>query len=93
MFRKNIILSLYLLTLEAAIEVHLDVFPAPREVETGGDVVVELEIGHAVDVFGGFFGDFFDFVYGFFVFDAILEVATEADFFAEVDPKIFASQI
>ena len=42
-------------------EVLEDAFVTPREVVAGAGEVVEFEVRHAVDEFGGFLGGFDDF--------------------------------
>ena len=44
---RRIIIAIWL-AVEAGLEVHFDVFPAPREVEAGGSVVIKLIIRHAI---------------------------------------------
>ena len=71
-------------------EVHFDVFPAPREVEARAGVVVEFEIRHAVSEFGGFFGILFDFIERVLIFDAAIKFFAEADLMTNFDPVILA---
>ena len=70
-------------------KIHLDVFPAPREVETRTGVIVEFEIRHATCEFGGFFGVFHDFVERLIVFNTGDKGVAEADFFTDLNPVIF----
>lgn len=70
-------------------EVHLDIVPTPIERETGASVIVEFEIRHTVDEFGGFGGVGNDFIEGLVIFDAIFEIFAKTNLFAEVNPVIF----
>ena len=71
-------------------EVHQNIFPAPREVEARTGVAVEFEVGHTVGEFGGLFGILFDFGEWVVVFDARLEGATKPDLLADVNPIVLA---
>ena len=74
-------------------EVHFDVFPAPREVEARAGVVVEFEIRHAVSEFGGFFGILLDFVERVLILDTVVKLFAEADLMTDFDPVILAEAV
>lgn len=67
-------------------EVHLDIFPAPREIEARASVIIELEKWHAGDELGSFFGVLLDFVERILILDAVVESFAEADLVAKVGP-------
>ncbi len=79
-----------LFAFEAGIEVHFDIVPAPREVEAGRNVGIELEIGEAIDLLGHFGGDFRELGERLVVFDTRSEGIAEPEAVAEADPVIFA---
>ena len=74
------------LTFETGVKIHEDVFPAPWKIKTRANIIIELEIGHAIDGFGGFEGISLDFFYGVAVFYAIYKVVAKTNASAEFFP-------